>query len=96
MKIDDFYKIVDVLQREEFNDGSLKTLLFLSVFTGRRGAAPKNKSYILLRKVRQTQNQRYNRKRKARGFGECRSLGLYLIIAYSITIIFRSVFNPKR
>lgn len=40
VKIDYFYKIVDILQREEFNDGSLKTLLFLSVFTGRRGAAP--------------------------------------------------------
>lgn len=40
VKIDYFYKIVDILQQEEFNDGSLKTLLFLSVFTGRRGAAP--------------------------------------------------------
>ena len=40
VKIDYFYKVVDILQREEFNDDSLKTLLFLSVFTGRRGAAP--------------------------------------------------------
>ena len=40
MKIDDFYKIVDVLQREEFNDGSLKTLLFLSVLRGVEAPPP--------------------------------------------------------